>query len=142
MLSAAQAISSEGLCQSFGENGDGYVPGEGVGVVVLKGLAEAERDGDHIYGVIRGSALIMGQDERVYSANPQRKQFDPWGAGGSENRGAAYQLYRGAWNGDQAGGPDRDRGIESSFPGRDRREAILRDRIGEVEHRAPGVGAG
>ena len=72
MLSAAQGISSEGRCQSFGEDGDGYVPGEGVGVVVLKGLAEAERDGDHIYGVIRGSALNHGGKTNGYTVpNPQ-----------------------------------------------------------------------
>ena len=38
MLSAGQFISSDGQCQSFGEGGDGYVPGEGVGAVVLKPL--------------------------------------------------------------------------------------------------------
>ena len=71
MLSAAQGISSEGRCQSFGEGGDGYVPGEGVGVVVLKRLAEAERDGDHIYGVIRGSALNHGGKTNGYTVpNP------------------------------------------------------------------------
>ncbi len=60
MVSAGQAISSDGHCQSFGEGGDGYIPAEGVGVVVLKRLSEAKRDGDHIYGVIRGSALNHG----------------------------------------------------------------------------------
>src|SRR5262249_1275172 len=60
VLSALQAISTDGHCQSFGQGGDGYIPAEGVGVVVLKRLSEAERDGDHIYGVIRGSALNHG----------------------------------------------------------------------------------
>ncbi|MBC9915685.1 beta-ketoacyl synthase N-terminal-like domain-containing protein, partial [Chitinophaga varians] len=60
MLSAGQFISGDGHCQSFGEGGDGYIPGEGVGVVVLKRLSEAERDGNHIYGVIRGSSLNHG----------------------------------------------------------------------------------
>ena len=36
---------------------DGFVPGEGVGVVVLKRLSDALADGDHIYGVIRGSGI-------------------------------------------------------------------------------------
>ena len=71
-LSAGQFISSAGQCQSFGYGGDGYVPGEGVGVVVLKRLAEAERDGDHIYGVIRGSALNHGGKTNGYTVpNPQ-----------------------------------------------------------------------
>jgi len=72
MLSAGQFISSDGHCQSFGEGGDGYIPGEGVGAVVLKRLADAERDGDHIYGVIRGSALNHGGKTNGYTVpNPQ-----------------------------------------------------------------------
>ncbi|HEX6101024.1 MAG TPA: SDR family NAD(P)-dependent oxidoreductase [Thermoanaerobaculia bacterium] len=71
-LSAGQFISSDGHCQSFGEGGDGYIPGEGVGVVVLKRLSEARRDGDHIYGVIRGSALNHGGKTNGYTVpNPQ-----------------------------------------------------------------------
>ena len=71
MLSGGQFISSDGHCQSFGEGGDGYIPGEGVGVVVLKRLSEAERDGDHIYGVIRGSALNHGGKTNGYTVpNP------------------------------------------------------------------------
>src|SRR5262249_49458241 len=65
-------ISSDGHCQSFGEGGDGYIPGEGVGVVVLKRLSEAQRDGDHIYGIIRGSALNHGGKTNGYTVpNPQ-----------------------------------------------------------------------
>jgi acyl transferase domain-containing protein/enoyl-CoA hydratase/carnithine racemase/acyl carrier protein len=71
-LSAGQFISSDGHCQSFGEGGDGYIPGEGVGVVVLKRLSDAQRDGDHIYGVIRGSALNHGGKTNGYTVpNPQ-----------------------------------------------------------------------
>jgi polyketide synthase PksL len=72
VLSGGQFISSDGHCQSFGEGGDGYIPGEGVGVVILKRLSEAKRDGDHIYGVIRGSALNHGGKTNGYTVpNPQ-----------------------------------------------------------------------
>ena len=72
VLSGGQFISSDGHCQSFGEGGGGYIPGEGVGVVVLKRLSEAQRDGDHIYGVIRGSALNHGGKTNGYTVpNPQ-----------------------------------------------------------------------
>jgi acyl transferase domain-containing protein/enoyl-CoA hydratase/carnithine racemase/acyl carrier protein len=72
MLSAGQFISGDGHCQSFGEGGDGYIPGEGVGVVVLKRLSEAERDGNHVYGVIKGSALSHGGKTNGYTVpNPQ-----------------------------------------------------------------------
>ena len=49
--------SSDGRCRTFGKGGDGYVPAEGVGVVVLKLLQRAEADGDHIYAVIKGSSI-------------------------------------------------------------------------------------
>ncbi len=72
MLSAGQFISGDGHCQSFGEGGDGYIPGEGVGVVVLKRLSEARRDGNPVYGVIRGSALSHGGKTNGYTVpNPQ-----------------------------------------------------------------------
>lgn len=72
VLSEGQFLSSEGHCQSFGEGGDGYIPGEGVGAVVLKRLSDARRDGDPIYGVIRGSALNHGGKTNGYSVpNPQ-----------------------------------------------------------------------
>ncbi|MCY1047775.1 SDR family NAD(P)-dependent oxidoreductase [Corallococcus sp. bb12-1] len=56
MLCANRFASSDGRCRSFAEGGDGYVPGEGVGAVLLKPLALALRDGDTIHAVIKGSA--------------------------------------------------------------------------------------
>jgi acyl transferase domain-containing protein/ubiquinone/menaquinone biosynthesis C-methylase UbiE/acyl carrier protein len=53
----ASMISRRGRCQSFDANGDGYVRSEGGGVVVLKLLADAERDGDPIRAVILGSGV-------------------------------------------------------------------------------------
>jgi len=71
MLSSEQFISSTGHCQSFGEGGDGYIPSEGVGAVILKRLPQAEQDGNHIYGVIKGSALNHGGKTNGYSVpNP------------------------------------------------------------------------
>ena len=67
LLSAGQYISGQGHCQSFGAGGDGYIPGEGVGVVVLKRLSDAERDGNPVYGVIRGSALNHGGKTNGYT---------------------------------------------------------------------------
>ncbi|TMC13802.1 MAG: polyketide synthase, partial [Chloroflexi bacterium] len=56
-LCATQFASSGGHCRSFGEDGDGIVPGEGVGAVLLKPLREAIADRDHIYAVIKGTAV-------------------------------------------------------------------------------------
>ncbi len=70
-LSQGRFLSSKGRCESFGEGGDGYVPSEGVGAVLLKSLSRAEADGDRIYGVILGSALNHGGKTNGYTVpNP------------------------------------------------------------------------
>ena len=72
MLSDGSFASSKGRCESFGQGGDGYVPGEGVGAVLLKSLEQAEKDGDHIYGVIKGTALNHGGRTTGYTVpNPK-----------------------------------------------------------------------
>ncbi|WP_437581594.1 beta-ketoacyl synthase N-terminal-like domain-containing protein [Sorangium sp. So ce887] len=53
----AGMLSPTGKCRAFDQGADGFVPGEGVGLVVLKRLSEAIADGDQIHGVIRGSGL-------------------------------------------------------------------------------------
>ncbi|WP_189226792.1 SDR family NAD(P)-dependent oxidoreductase, partial [Saccharothrix coeruleofusca] len=56
-LAQGQWLSEDGRCRSFGKDGSGYVPGEGVGAVLLKPLDRALADGDHVHAVIRGSAI-------------------------------------------------------------------------------------
>ncbi len=53
-------LSPDGQCKTFDASANGYVRGEGCGVVVLKRLSEAEADGDPIWAVIRGTAVNNG----------------------------------------------------------------------------------
>ena len=55
-LSSAQALSPDGKCFTFDERANGFVPGEGVGTVLLKPLDQALADGDPIYSVIKATA--------------------------------------------------------------------------------------
>lgn len=71
LLSQGKFASSDGRCRSFGEGGDGYVPGEGAGAVLLKPLSRAVLEGDHIYAVIKGSSLNHGGKTNSYTVpNP------------------------------------------------------------------------
>lgn len=56
-LSSMMMLSPTGRCSSFGADADGFVPGEGVGAILLKPLQQAIADGDHIYGIIRGTGM-------------------------------------------------------------------------------------
>ena len=54
---AIGALSRSGFCRPFAQDADGLLMGEGIGVVVLKRLSDALRDGDRIYAAIRGVGI-------------------------------------------------------------------------------------
>ncbi|QOO18351.1 phthiocerol type I polyketide synthase PpsB [Mycobacterium tuberculosis] len=56
-ISAWGLLSPQGRCAAFDAAADGFVRGEGAGVVVLKRLTDAVRDGDQVLAVVRGSAV-------------------------------------------------------------------------------------
>jgi phthiocerol/phenolphthiocerol synthesis type-I polyketide synthase C len=62
-FSQAHMMASDGRCKTFDARADGYVRGEGCGIVILKRLSAALRDGDHIYALVRSSAV--NQDGRT-----------------------------------------------------------------------------
>ncbi|MFJ2814607.1 amino acid adenylation domain-containing protein [Streptomyces sp. NPDC087294] len=62
-------FSPDGHCRPFSADAEGTVGGSGTGVIVLKPLAAARRDGDTVYAVVTGSALTNdGADKMSYSA--------------------------------------------------------------------------
>ncbi|WP_026423393.1 non-ribosomal peptide synthetase [Actinokineospora inagensis] len=100
----AGMLAPSGRCRSFDEGGDGFVPAEGVGVLVLKRLSDAEADGDHVHGVITG--IGVNQDgttngitapngtsqERLIRQVYQDFAIDPAGIGLVEAHGTGTRL--------------------------------------------------
>ncbi|WP_213005101.1 type I polyketide synthase [Paractinoplanes toevensis] len=71
-LCQSGALSPDGRCYTFDARANGYVRGEGAGLVLLKPLARAVADGDRIYAVIRGSAVNQdGRSNGLTAPNPQ-----------------------------------------------------------------------
>lgn len=70
----AGMLSPNGKCQTFSKNADGYVRGEGVGAILLKRLSQAEKDGDTILGLVRGSAINHGGKANSITAPNSKAQ--------------------------------------------------------------------
>ncbi|MBW7983374.1 type I polyketide synthase [Enterobacillus tribolii] len=62
IFTEAQMLAPDGRCKTFDARADGYVRGEGCGIVILKPLAQALADGDRVYATLVGSAI--NQDGR------------------------------------------------------------------------------
>ena len=74
-LELAGILSPDFRCKPFSSRANGYVRGEGCGVVVMKTLARALNDNDRIYAVIRGSAIGQnGRSNGLTSPNPGAQQ--------------------------------------------------------------------
>ncbi|MGN8844761.1 SDR family NAD(P)-dependent oxidoreductase [Niallia sp. HCP3S3_B10] len=72
LLCEKNMLSKDGRCKSFGKEANGFVPGEGVGVILLKPLSKAIQDGDNICAVIRGTSINHGGKTNGYTVpNPK-----------------------------------------------------------------------
>ena len=127
-FSKAGMLSEDGRCKTFSKHANGYVRGEGVGMLVLKKLTAAERDGDHIYGVIRGSAENHGGRAQSLTAPNPKAQAELLKAAYSQrrDRSADGRLHRGARHRDGARRSDRDQRAEERVRGFARSERRCR----------------
>ncbi|MEV4947345.1 amino acid adenylation domain-containing protein [Streptomyces sp. NPDC053755] len=75
MLHAAQALSPTGRSRAFGADADGFAPGEGGAVLVLRRAADARRAGDDLLAVVRGTAVNNdGTSLSLLAPNPARQR--------------------------------------------------------------------
>ena len=74
-LSRMNALSPDGVCRAFGEHANGYVRGEGCGMLYLKRLEDAERDGNPVIALLRGGAMNHdGQSNGLTAPNALSQQ--------------------------------------------------------------------
>lgn len=72
LFSSVHALSPTGRCKAFDAGADGIALGEGVACVVLKRLADARRDGDRVYAVVRGvGASSDGRSRGLTAPRPE-----------------------------------------------------------------------
>ncbi|MDQ0988599.1 non-ribosomal peptide synthetase [Streptomyces sp. V2I9] len=117
--SRAGMLSPTGRCRAFDQAADGFVPAEGVGALILKRLSDAEADGDHIHGVIRGIGINHNgttngiaapngtSQERLIRQIYQDFEIDPAGIGLVEAHGTGTKL----------GDPVEFRALDRAFRG-------------------------
>ncbi|MRN51867.1 SDR family NAD(P)-dependent oxidoreductase [Paenibacillus monticola] len=110
-------VTADDKCKSFGEGADGFVDGEGVGAVLLKPLADAVKDGDRIYGVIKGSAINSGGRTNGYTVpNPNAQAeviLDVLNKTGIDPRTISYIETHGT--GTSMGDPIEVAGLSKAF---------------------------
>ena len=103
-FSSAHMLAPDGRCKTFDAAADGYVRGEGCGVIVIKRLEDAIRDGDRIRSVIRGSAINQDgasggltvpngvAQQRVITEALKRAHLEPSDVGYLEAHGTGTSL--------------------------------------------------
>lgn len=116
-FSAAGMLSPQGRCRSFAKDANGYARSEGAGFVVVKRLADAERDGDNILAVLRGSAVRhAGRSASITAPNPQSQAdvvAQAWRKSGLDPASATYIEAHGT--GTALGDPIEINGLKLAF---------------------------
>nr|WP_262385079.1 SDR family NAD(P)-dependent oxidoreductase [Priestia megaterium] len=113
----AGMLCEDGRCKTFSNQANGYVRGEGVGMISLKKVSAAERDGDHIYGVIRGTAENHGGHANSLTAPNPKAQTDllisAYKKAGVDPRTVTYIETHGT--GTELGDPIEITGLKNAF---------------------------
>ncbi|ABD88581.1 hybrid non-ribosomal peptide synthetase/type I polyketide synthase [Rhodopseudomonas palustris] len=139
VLARAGMLAADGRCKTFDAAADGYVRGEGAGVVVIKRLADALRDGDPIRAVIRES--VLSQDGASASLSAPNSE--------AQRRMLSKALARAEWTpadvdyvelhgtGTRLGDPIEFEALASVFFGRDATDPLylgsVKTNIGHLE---------
>ncbi len=142
-------LARDGRCKTFSRAANGYARAEGVGALLLKRLDLAERDGDRILGVIRGSAENHGGAASSLTAPNPRAQArliaEAHKQAGIDPRTISYMECHGT--GTALGDPVEIEGLKAAFAEmrgehglEEPTRPMLRPRLGEVEHRPHGNG--
>ncbi|MBT6489002.1 MAG: acyltransferase domain-containing protein, partial [Deltaproteobacteria bacterium] len=123
-FSKTPALSATGDCRPFSDQADGTILGEGIGMVALKRLEDAERDGDRVYAVLRGiGASSDGRAKSVYAPVPEgqakalRRAYDAAGYGPG-----TVELVEGHGTGTKAGDAAEFAGLKLAFGEADRED--------------------
>ncbi|NQZ10284.1 MAG: SDR family NAD(P)-dependent oxidoreductase, partial [Algicola sp.] len=143
-MSQGNFAASDGKCRSFGAGGDGYVPGEGVGAIMLKPLDVALQDGDQVYGIIKSSAINHGGKTNGYTVpNPVAQGELIEAALNKANIDASSISYiETHGTGTSLGDPIEITGLSKAFGGRSQACPIgsVKSNIGHLES-AAGIAA-
>ncbi len=111
--------SHDHRCRAFGDGGDGFAPGEGVGAVLLKPLAAALADGDRVHAVIKGTAVNHGGRTNGYTVPDPAAQAeviaDALARAGVDPATVGYVEAHGT--GTRLGDPVEIAGLERVFAG-------------------------
>ena len=138
------AISKTSKIKPFDEKADGMILGDGVGMMVLKRLSDAERDGDKIYAVICGSGSSSdGRAKSIYAPNKEGQIRALNRA--YENSGVEMDsvgLLEAHGTGTAAGDACEVSAVVEAFPKNDKRKTVIGSVKSQVGHMRMAAGIG
>ena len=140
-----KALSTSQQIRPFHRNADGILIGEGTGVVVLKRLADAERDGDRIYAVVRGTGVASdGRSASLFNPDPGGQVLavrKAWEAAGLDpSADGAIGLLEAHGTATQAGDAAELSTLATVFGGPLRSRAVIGSVKSMIGHTMPAAG--